>query len=158
MLDKVRLVDNIRGIIRVDLIDRAGKLVWSHTHRNMICVSIRESMANLIVGANLSTKKIAQVAVGTDGTVYDNTIVDFAQTDPANKFSKNLVDGSWTFPETNQITINWQLDYTEPASPMIIQEYGLFSGDGLLIARAVKPAISKTEEVSLLGSWTLIFN
>lgn len=158
MLDKVRLVDNIRGIIRVDLIDRAGKLVWSHTHRNMICVSIRESMANLIVGANLSTKKIAQVAIGTDGTVYDNTIVDFAQTDPANKFSKNLVDGSWSFPETNQITINWQLDYTEPASPMTIQEYGLFSGDGLLIARAVKPAINKTEEVSLLGSWTLIFN
>lgn len=158
MLDKVNLLNIVRGIIRVDLINRAGTLVWSHTHHNLICVSIRESMANLIVGANVATKKIAQIAVGTDGAVYDNTILDFSQTDPANKFSKNLVEGAWTFPAANQVTINWQLDYTEPAAAMAVQEYGLFSGDGLLIARAVKPVINKTSEVSMLGSWTLIFN
>ncbi len=158
MLDKIDLTKNILGIIRIDLIDRAGKSVYSHTHKNMICISIRDAMSNLIVGDNVAAKAITKVAIGTDGSVYTNEITDFSQTDSTNKFTKSLVTGSWSYPDYGQVTVNFTIDYNEPAESMEVQEYGLFTEEGLLIARAVKPPINKTSEVAMMGAWTLIFS
>jgi hypothetical protein len=93
---------------------------------------------------------MAKIAFGTSGvapTVNDEEITD--------AFEKNL--SGHTYPEAGQVQFSWNLATSEDNGQAIL-EFGLICADGTLFARRTRTnPIYKESDISLLGTWTIIF-
>lgn len=137
----------IRGDFRL-VVKRNGEVIEEYEDHNMIMNVAKDAMAHLIGGAG-SGKTITRIGFGTDGNGPSPT--DTALT---GSYSKNVTNA--TYPATGQVSFNWSLG-TGEANGTSIREFGLICGDGTLFARKTRGAIEKQSDISLDGSWTIIF-
>lgn len=130
------------------VIKKNGVVIEEYADHNMIMNVAKDAMAHLIGGAG-SGKTITRIGFGTSGGGPSPS--DLALTD---SFSKNM--GSVSYPAVGQASFNWSLGTTE-ANGKTIREFGLICGDSTLFARKTRGAIDKQDDISLDGSWTIIF-
>lgn len=144
--------ESIKAIGDFDLqiiCSKTGQLLEHYNDRNLVVSLGHRNLAKLI-GGDAEGKKIAKIAVGTNGT--PPSLTDSGLT---GMFSKAIT--SVTYPTSNQVVFNWQLDDTE-ANGIIIRELGLLNEDNSLFARKVRAEIIKTSDVRLVGTWRITFN
>jgi len=127
---------------------RNGVLVEEQHDPNMIMNVAKDAMAKLIGGSG-SGKTITKIGFGTSTTGPTPT-----DTALANSYSKNVAVA--TYPSTGQAAFAWTLGTSE-ANGMAIAELGLVCSDGTLFARKVRGVINKDADLSLEGTWTIIF-
>ena len=126
---------------------RAGHLPQTITEHNMIMTAAKSALARLIAGQG-SGKNINRIAFGTNGvgpTPNDQTI--------SGAYTKAT---AITFPAVGQVRFSFTLGESE-ANGLNIRELGLLCADETLFARKVRGLIEKTSDLSITGSWTIIF-
>lgn len=137
----------IKGEFRLRVY-RKGVLIEEYVDHNMIMNVAKDAMAKLIGGSGTG-KTITKIGFGTSSTAPtpDNTAL-------ANSYSKNVAGVS--YPTTGQVAFSWSLGTSE-ANGKAIAELGLICSDGTLFARKVRGVINKDADLSLDGTWTIIF-
>lgn len=137
----------LRGELSITL-HRAGQPPQTITDHNMIMTAAKSALARLIAGQG-SGKNINRIAFGTNGvgpTPNDQTI--------SGAYTKAVT--AITFPAEGQARFAFTLGESE-ANGLNIRELGLLCADGTLFARKVRGLIEKTSDLSITGSWTIIF-
>jgi hypothetical protein len=143
---------SLRGIFTMKVYKGEGgnrKLIETFEDRNLIVNLARVSMAHLIAG-DVAQRSMLSIAFGTNGNAP--TVDD---TDITNPYIKNL--GSVVYPKIGQVRFAWNLTTSE-ANGKAIMEFGLLTADGNLFCRRTRTTpINKESDISLEGTWTIIF-
>lgn len=137
----------LRGELLVRVL-RDGKVIQTLRDENMIMTVARVALAYLIAGDGAG-KVINRIGIGTNGNgpTPDDTALTSA-------FIKAIA--SHTYPAAGQVRFNWSIG-TGEANGMAIREFGLITTDSTLFARKTRAPIEKGSDISLEGSWTIIF-
>jgi hypothetical protein len=148
----LRFIDDFKvrpqGIFELRVL-RSGIVIEEYREHNLIVNGAFFQMARL-VGGDVTQRSIAKIGFGTGGT--DPAVTD---TQLTNGYLR-AVSGH-TYPEDGQVQISWTLPTSE-GNGMKILEFGLFTQDGTLFARKTRTeAIPKEVDISLEGTWTIIF-
>jgi hypothetical protein len=151
----VRFIDDLdyrrvrpKGIFGLKVL-RSGIVIGEYREHNLIVNGAFFQMARL-VGADVTGRSVTKIGFGTGGA--DPAVTDTALT---NQYLRSV--SGYTDPEDGQVQINWVLPTTE-GNGMKILEFGLFTTDGTLFSRKVREeAIPKESDISLEGSWIIIF-
>ena len=146
----VKLAEEIpmKGIF-VARVYRSGKLVEEIRESNLILNGARSQMAHLIAG-EFTNRNVNRIAFGTSRTDPDP-----ADTIITNQFAKPIK--GFSFPESGRVQFDWELLISEN-NGMAILEFGLLTADGTLFARRTRTnPIFKESDISIEGSWTIIF-
>lgn len=138
---------SIRGEFSLKVYKK-GVLIEEYTDSNLIMNVAKDALARLI-GGDGSGKTITKIGFGTNGTAP--TPDDTALT---NAYIKPITSRS--YPQTGHVTFTWRLETTE-ANGKQIREFGLLCSDNTLFARKTRGAIEKADDISLEGTWTIIF-
>jgi hypothetical protein len=143
---------SLRGIFTMTVYKEEGanrKIIETFEDRNLIVNMARVSMAHLIAG-DVARRSMLSIAFGTNGNTP--TVDDTDITDP---FVKEL--GGVTYPQAGQARFSWNLTTSEANGKAII-EFGLLTADGNLFCRRTRTTpINKESDISLEGTWTIIF-
>jgi hypothetical protein len=151
---KIGIVDQqaLKGILHYKVykhVNGEKQLVEEVKDSNLIVNLAREQMARLITG-DVTGRAITKIGFGVDGT--DPNVNDKLLTNP---FMKNV--NGYEYPEMGQAQINWSLTMSE-GNGKAIKEFGMFVQNGALFARRVRSSpINKESDISLEGTWTIIF-
>jgi len=127
---------------------RAGQLVEEFAEPNLIVNGAKDQLARL-VGGNGANRHVTQIGFGTGTAAASpgNTALTGAYWKPVTSVS---------YPATGQVAFAWSLSTAE-ANGMALTEFGLRCADGTLFARKVRNPIHKSDDLSLTGTWTIIF-
>ncbi len=127
---------------------RNGVLEQAIEEKNLIVNGAKQQLARL-VGGNGAGRHITTIGfgVGTAAASPGNTALTSAYTKPVS---------SVDYPVVGQVRFNWTLSTAE-ANGLAITEFGLICADGTLFSRKVRAPIQKEPDLSLAGSWTIIF-
>lgn len=127
---------------------RAGQLVEEFVEPNLIVNGAKDQLARLVGGAG-ANRHITHIGfgIGTTAAAPTNTGLSGAYWKPVTSVS---------YPATGQVAFAWALGASE-ANGMAITEFGLRCADGTLFARKVRAPIHKSDDLSLTGTWTIIF-
>lgn len=127
---------------------RRGRLVDESACENLVVDRAREVLARTL-GGNPNAA-VSEIGFGTNGVAAapdDELLTD--------EYRRQLV--AVDYPALGQVRFTWELDELE-ANGLAIQELGLWSGDGRLVARRVRGApIVKDDGLRLEGTWTITF-
>jgi len=136
-----------RGVLRV-LVFRRGELVGEFEEDNLILAAARDAHARLI-GGDGGGKTITAIGFGTaaGGPSPDDAALTGAYVKPV---------GGKSYPAAGQVRFEWTLATSE-ANGKAIREFGLICSDGTLYSRKVRGVIEKESDISLSGTWTIIF-
>ncbi len=137
----------LRGSLLID-VRRSGVLIGRRRDDNMIMLGARDALARLLAGEGAG-KTIARIGLGVSGEGPAPS--DFALTEP---YIKTIAGHD--YPAAGRVRFDWRLE-EEEANGKIIREFGLIASDGSLFARKTRAPIEKTDDISLDGSWTIIF-
>lgn len=146
----IELLDEIkpmRGVFEYRMKIK-GTLVDEYREDNLIVDMARTTLSKLI-GGDGNGKNITGIGFGTNPAMP--TPADSALTAP---YIKGFV--SHNYPSPGRIQFVWTLTTTE-ANGLNIAEFGLLCADGSLFARKSRGVIAKDQDMSLDGSWTIIF-
>ena len=137
----------LRGQLSITL-HRAGQQPQTITEQNMIMTAAKSALARLIAGQG-SGKNINRIAFGTNGVgpTPNNQAISEAYTKAVSAI---------TFPTEGQARFAFTLSESE-ANGLNIRDLGLLCADETLFARKVRGLIEKTSDLSITGSWTIIF-
>ena len=127
---------------------RAGRLIDAIVEPNLIVNGAKDQLARLVGGAGAG-RHITHIGfgIGTTAAAPTNTGLSGAYWKPVTAVS---------YPATGRVAFDWTLSTAE-ANGMAITEFGLRCADGTLFARKVRAAINKSDDLSLIGTWTIIF-
>jgi hypothetical protein len=126
------------------------ELVETFEDHNIIVNKAREQMTHLVAGDSVTNRKISKIAFGTSG--IEANLLNESIT---GAYTKNL-DG-YIFPVQTQVQFSWSLSIGE-ANGKAIREFGLICADDSLFARRTRNTpINKESDISLEGTWTIIF-
>ncbi len=143
---KSRETISMRGVFTLTISNK-GKVIETFTESNLVVNSGLTLMSHLIAG---DVTPVTKIGFGTSGQAAVNT--DTSLTNPVIKDIS-----SSNYPQPGHVQFNWTLDESE-ANGMNIFEFGLFTAGNTLFSRKVREqAIVKTADMSLAGSWTVIF-
>ena len=146
----IRFTDGIQKMLGILVIDvwRGGMLVDHIVDRNLIVNGAKTQLAHLI-GGDGTNRQITQfgVGIGTSPAQPDNVSLQGAVWKPVSSVS---------YPATGGAQFNWNLT-TADANGMAITEFGLRCADGTLFSRKHRAAINKADDISLSGTWTILF-
>jgi len=119
---------------------------------NIITYGARDVMSHLLVGDDVATLKLANLAVG-----LNNTAPTRNDTSLANELLQ-VAFTSHTYPDVGQVEMTAILDFSSPANGQVLNEAGLICADGsTLFARQVYGDITKTSSLQLQYIWRIIF-
>jgi len=130
---------------------RNGMLVEEVSEENLIVNVGRAQMAKML-GGDFTNRNVNRVSFGTNGT--EPALPDTAITNPHTKAIASI-----DYPGSGQVRFNWTLTTAE-ANGKAILEFGLLCADNTLFSRRVRESgkpIHKESDISLEGSWTIIF-
>jgi hypothetical protein len=150
----VKLKDEVclRGIFTMNVYKGEGenkKLIETFEDHNLIVNTARTTMAHLIAG-DVTNRSMLSISFGTNGNTptVDDTVI-------TNPFTKNL--GGVTYIDPGQARFAWSLSTSE-GNGKAIMEFGMLSADGKLFCRRTRSTpINKESDISLEGTWTIIF-
>lgn len=138
-----------KGEVNIQVFEN-GKLIETIQENNLVVTLGKTNLAKLM-GGDAAGKKIDKISVGTNGTAA--AVGDTAIT---GAFSKAIE--SVSYPETNSVMFNFDIDNTE-ANGMTIREFGLLNTDSVLCARKIRSTeIVKTNAIRLVGTWKIEIN
>lgn len=138
----------IQGVFSLRIY-RRGKLIEEYRDHNLIVDSAKTVLANLVAGVG-SGNAIITIGFGTNASGPSSS--DTALT---GAYLKTIQ--SYRFPSAGQIEFSWELLASE-ASGLSISEFGLVCVDGSLFARKTRrQPIQKDTDISLEGTWLIIF-
>ncbi len=128
-----------------------GRLIESGRGDNLIVAAASEPLARLLAGEGQgqAATKIGFGISATAALESDTALVG--------AYIKPLAGHD--YPAAGRVRFRWALGPAE-ANGKQIREFGLLAEDGTLIARKVRPAgamIEKSADLSLTGTWTIIF-
>jgi hypothetical protein len=144
---KIVDMEKVKGMFELRVF-RDGQVIEEYSDENMIVNAAKDALARLI-GGDGTGKTITGIGFGTNGS--GPTPADTALT---GAFIKTLSGRS--YPQTGQVRFTWSLATTE-ANGMSVREFGLICSDNTIFARKTRGAIEKANDISLEGSWTIIF-
>ena len=127
-----------------------GVEIEHFVEHNLIVNTARTAMAHLVGDAD-PDKQVTWFGVGTDANGPE--LGDLSLTEP---FLKQLDSHEYPEDDAYSVRFNFSLS-TEEANGMAITEFGLLCTDGSLFARKVRKVISKESDISLTGTWTILF-
>jgi hypothetical protein len=153
---KMKDMVSLRGVFKMKVYKGEGEkreLIETFEDDNLIVDLARTTMAHLIAG-DVTNRQMKFISFGTNGTAP--TVDDTAITNP---YTKNL--GVIITPNlnntVNQVTFEWNLTTSE-ANGLAIMEFGMLTADGKLFCRRTRTTpINKQSDISLEGTWTIIF-
>jgi len=133
---------------------RSGALVEVIDEKNLIVNGAKNQLARLIGGSG-TNRQITQIGfgIGTTAAAPGNTALTYSPLYPTSSLK---AIGSVGYPATGQVQFNWSLSTAE-LNGVAITEFGLFCQDGTLFSRKQRAPIQKESDLSLTGSWTIIF-
>lgn len=137
----------LAGHFHVDVY-RSGVLVAVIDEENLIVNGAKNQLARLIGGAG-TNRHITQIGFG-----IGQTVAAPGQTALTSPYIKSI--GSVEYPATGQVRFNWSLSTAE-LNGVAITEFGLICADGTLFSRKQRKPIEKESDLSLTGSWTILF-
>lgn len=145
----MRLSDthHLTGLFHVD-VWRAGKIIDTIDEQNLIVNGAKNQLARLI-GGDGANRQINRIGFGigvTAASPNDTTLTG--------ALVKAI--GGHSYPATGQVRFDWSLSTAE-ANGSALTEFGLLCADDTLFARKVRAPIQKDADLSLTGSWTIIF-
>lgn len=143
---KLKDFANLTGIFELKIIRNNKTEIYKD--ENMIMNVAKDALAKLI-GGDGSGKVITKIGFGTNGN--GPTPDDIQLT---NAYVKSL--SGHTYPQTGHVRFTFNLATTE-ANGKQIREFGLICSDDTLFARKTRGVIEKSDDISLEGSWTIIF-
>lgn len=137
----------LKGVLEIRIY-RNGQLVESIKEDNLIVNAAKSQLARL-VGGDGAQRYIQKIGfgIGTATAHPDNTTL----TTP---YIKNLA--GHTYPAIGQVQFSWSLSNAE-ANGKTITEFGLICADDTMFSRKVRAPIAKDDDISLTGTWTIIF-
>lgn len=138
-----------RGVFDLHIY-RNGEEIEHFVEHNLIVNPARTAMAHLAGDAD-PDKQIVSFGVGV--ATDEPQLTDEALTEP---FVKKLDSHEYPEDEPYNVQFNFSLS-TEEANGMDITEFGLLCADGSLFAHKVRKMIGKDSDISLSGSWTILF-
>ena len=139
---------SLKGIFQLKIY-KQGVLVDEFEESNLIVDNAKIQLSELTAGQVIN-RHITKIAFGTNSTEPDPS--DSIITD---QYAKPI--SSFSYPENGRVQFNWELGISEN-NGMAIMEFGLLSENGSLFARKSRMnAINKGSDISLEGSWTIIF-
>lgn len=151
----MNLQDHIEmaGLFRVE-IRRHGELVRLIEEKNLIVNGAKNQLARLI-GGNVTGRHITQIGfgIGTTAAAPGDTALTYSPLYPSTSLK---AIGSVAYPATGQVQFNWSLSTAE-LNGIAITEFGLVCQDGTLFSRKSRAPIQKESDLSLTGSWTILF-
>lgn len=138
----------LRGAFVCELRRADGALIERIEEPNLIVDGAKNQLARLVGGSGAG-RHITHIGfgVGTSAASPNNTGLTGAYWKPITSVS---------YPATGQAAFAWSLSTAE-ANGLAITEFGLRCADGTLFARKVRNPIHKSDDLSLTGSWTIIF-
>jgi hypothetical protein len=153
---KMNFIDifSAKGVLRYNVYRHTagGKiLVENFEGHNLIVNGARVQMAYLTAG-DVENRNVTQIAFGTSGIQPSMT-----DTIITNSYKKEV--SGFEYPEIGQVKFNWSLGIGE-ANGLAILEFGLLTTNNVLYARRIREKglpIYKESDISLEGSWTIIF-
>lgn len=137
-----------RGIFDLRIL-RNGIVIERYRDENLVVDVARTQMAHLI-GGDVSGRSIEKIAFGTNGSEPHpgNTVITNPYIKPVSAIA---------YPSSNSVEFTFELR-TDEANGMSIVEFGLLTGSEALFARKVRTgAIQKEPDLSLSGTWTVLF-
>lgn len=137
----------LRGDFHLKLF-RGGELIETIDEPNLIVNLARSQLAHLIAG-DVANRQITHIGfgIGTAAASPDNTVLTGAFFKPVTSVS---------YPEVGKAAFSWSLSVAE-ANGLAITEFGLRCADNTLFSRKARAAIQKDADLSLSGTWTIIF-
>jgi len=137
------------GLFKLVGRNRNGDIVLDYSDNNMIVTVAKSVMARVISDPSADGYIISKIGIGEngDGPNLDDTYL-------TNSFTNDLIGSS--FPESGQVKFDWFIDYSE-ANGLEVREFGLLTANDTLFARKTRGVITKDDDLSLEGSWTIIF-
>lgn len=125
-----------------------GKIIQSFDEQNLI-VNAAKSQLAMLIGGDGANRHITSIGfgIGTTAASPNDTAL-------ASPYTKAI--GSRSYPAAGQVQFNWSLSSAE-ANGKAITEFGLICADGTLFSRKVRAPIQKESDLSLTGSWTIVF-
>jgi hypothetical protein len=151
IVDVAKDLKPYEGQLTIKSIDRKGN-VFVYDTPNVITFAARPVMAHLLVGDNVTTYKLANLAVG-----LNNTAPSRDDTSLANELLQ-VPFTTYTFPEDGHVEMSAILDFSSPANGQVLNEAGLICADGTtLFARQVYGDITKTSALQLQYIWRIIY-
>ncbi|MEW5790047.1 MAG: hypothetical protein ACOY4L_09190 [Pseudomonadota bacterium] len=138
----------LRGTFVCELRRADGALIERIEEANLIVDGAKDQLARL-VGGSVEGRHITQIGfgVGTAAAAPGNTGLTGAFWKPVTSVS---------YPAAGQVAFAWSLSTAE-ANGLAITEFGLRCADGTLFARKVRAPIHKSDDLSLTGTWTILF-
>lgn len=154
------------GVLSVVVQGIKGQVVPEFSGSNQIVALHRDVMARLL-GGDFLGRSVKYIALGDNtalATPGDTTIGSLTVKDlqtganaPGGSIQAYMKEiDSIQFPGDGQVSFIWELGYDE-ANGLSVCDYGLVTGDNTLIARKARGTIEKTSEISIHGTWTLIW-
>ena len=144
--DKIKL----HGHLHIEVVNSEGKMIAVHDWDNLITNIGYLAAAQALAG--VSGAAINSVAMGTNSVAP--ALTDTAITNPFSVpvtgavYHPNLTD------DPKWVQFNFTVGFFQ-AVGMNIYEWGLITADGRLFSRLTRSLISKTNEMQLVGKWTI---
>lgn len=136
-----------RGTLEVTIY-RAGTPIEHWRDENLIVSAARTLQAQLVAGDG-SGRHIARIGYGTSETPASP-----GDTALTSAYIRDL--SGYDYPEPGHVRFSFELARSE-ANGKPIREFGLIAADGTLFSRKVRGLIEKYDEISLSGTWTIIY-
>ena len=133
------------GKLDLFIYDKSGNLIERHSNNNLIVTSGYQSTVEALAGA--AGAVVSKIGVGTN-----NVAPALSDTTLQNMQSFTLTGVEYPVPLS--VRFNFSVGFGD-ANGMDICEWGLVTADNRLYSRLTREYIQKTNEIMILGSWTI---
>lgn len=137
----------VKGVLDIE-VRRHGQVIETWRDANLIVNGARDIQARLIAGDGAG-RHIKRIAFGTGASPASPD-----DTELTSAYVRDLTGHD--YPETGQVRFSFDLANSE-ANGKAIREFGLITADGTLFSRKVRGVIEKNDDISLSGTWTIIY-
>lgn len=142
-------IPNIRGVLEYRVF-KDGKEIEHVKGDNLVVDASKTPRAHL-VGGDVTNNSVSKVGFGETSTA-----VDPGDTGLSGSAVIKDVDAV-SYPESNKVQFDFSLGGAE-GNGLDIWEFGLFTTGLTLFARRVRTsALPKAADITIVGTWTLIF-
>lgn len=124
------------------------------TVRNLVVLAGRERLAKLLGGDETDTVEFFRIGTGNIAVTAEQTALQ-TQVNILPGQNQKAVD-SVTYPAANRVRFNFSLLSNE-GNGNTLSEFALYTTDGVMFARVVRPPFTKTDAAAITGTWTINF-
>lgn len=136
-----------RGVLEITVY-RDGQPIEQWRDENLIVNGAREIQAQRLAGEGAG-RHVARIGFGEGSSPASPN-----DTSLTGAYTRALVGHD--YPATGEVRFHFELARSE-ANGKMIREFGLIAADGTLFSRKVRGVIEKYDEISLSGTWTIIY-